>query len=65
MPMLLLFVAMKLLEGRGCQVTSNNPETMRQFRALAAHIGATVGEESGWFDLLKQPSLVAEPPGHR
>jgi hypothetical protein len=41
--------AQKLLEGKGYGVSTDNPETVHEFRALANYMGATVTETvSDW-----------------
>jgi hypothetical protein len=41
--------AQKLLDGKGYSISTDNPETVRVFRALAEHMGATFNETvAGW-----------------
>jgi hypothetical protein len=40
----LVFCAAKLMEGKPYGVHSNNPETVKRYRALAQHLGASVTE---------------------
>jgi hypothetical protein len=42
--MVLLFAASRLLEGGSYSITSDNPETLRQHRSLAKHMGASIDE---------------------
>jgi hypothetical protein len=38
----MLMVAAKLLEGKGYQITTDNPETISRCRSLADHMGASI-----------------------
>jgi hypothetical protein len=51
----LVMLASKLLGGKPYRVISDNPETLRRCRSLAAHLGAAVTEET---DMVIRPAIT-------
>jgi hypothetical protein len=58
----MMTVARKLLDGKPYCITSDNPQTIKQFRSLAGHMGASVDECSDAGGLTK---IIFGPPSRQ